>query len=553
MFRTLALLLLLAAPAAAQQNAAAPQPPPQAFTIRTLTAQMRYDVTELTVAPGAQVKLVFENTDDMPHNIVFFQPGTNVVEASNKQMERPEEALKRNWLPEDPRIWLHSRALNPKEREELVFKAPEKPGIYPFVCTFPGHAVTMQGQLKVFAPGPQLTSLRFALYLGDWSQLPDFSKLTPHRQGDVPDNLIQIKLDDYKNQFGIVYSGKLNVPKEGEYTFALACDDGARLLIDGKKVVEHDGIHPSTQIKEGKVKLASGDHDLRLEYFQAAGGAELYVGWRGSNFAITPLSTWLHPQWNGAKVAKKDTKTGMPLAVAGEPVVYRNFIAGAGNRSIAVGYPGNVSLAWSAETMNLALVWRGAFMDAARHWIDRGGGHQPPLGYDVFRPAGEGALPFAVLASPDAEWPALKKHQRADGYQWKGYTLDAKRLPTFSYTWKGVAVSDRFEVEGDAVTGQGRLIRTLTLNGEIPAGATFRAAAGGSIQPAGDGAFLVDAGQFGFDGRNFENKFKVAVEGAAVSGGKALLVPVRRELRVTYSWPHYHAHPNTAAGHAHAH
>src|SRR5690349_11245668 len=79
----------------------------ETFTIKTLPAQMRYDVTELTVTQGATVKVVFENPDDMPHNLCFFQPGTDVVEVCNKQMEKPEEALKRNWLPEDPRLWLH--------------------------------------------------------------------------------------------------------------------------------------------------------------------------------------------------------------------------------------------------------------------------------------------------------------------------------------------------------------------------------------------------------------------------------------------------------------
>lgn len=68
----------------------------ETLTIKTLQAQMRYDVTELTVSPGANVKIIFENTDDMPHNIAFFQPGTDVVAVCMKQMEKPEEALKRN-------------------------------------------------------------------------------------------------------------------------------------------------------------------------------------------------------------------------------------------------------------------------------------------------------------------------------------------------------------------------------------------------------------------------------------------------------------------------
>ncbi|MDQ3625209.1 MAG: PA14 domain-containing protein, partial [Verrucomicrobiota bacterium] len=400
----------------------------EVFTIKTLQAQMRYDVSELTITPGAQVKIVFENIDDMPHNMVFFEPGTDVVAVANKQMETPEEALKRNWLPEDPRMWLHSKLLNPKEKEEILFKAPARPGIYPFVCTFPGHAVTMQGRLKIFAPGPKLTALKFRVYLGDWKKLPNFATLTPHREGELPDNLVQLELDDYKNQFGVVFTGKLTAPRDGDYAFGIAGNDGVRLLVDGRKVVEHDGIHPATEIREGKAKLKAGEHELRVEYFQAVGEAEIYVAWRSAHFGNTPLSKWVHPQWKAGAAAKKkeESHTGIPLTVGKEPIVYRNFIAGAGNRGIAVGYPGGINIAWNAEEMNLALLWRGAFMDAARHWKSRGAGRQPPLGYDLVRPVPESTPPFAVLAAAEGEWPRLDSARRAEGYAWKGYALDAQ-------------------------------------------------------------------------------------------------------------------------------
>ncbi len=532
------LLVSLAALFAARAFAAEPQ----VITIKTLQAQMRYDLAEFTVSPGADVKIILENADDMPHNLVLFQAGTDVIAVTNKNMETPEAALKRDWLPDDPRMLAHSKMVNPKTKDEIVFKAPEKPGIYPYVCTFPGHAMQMQGKMKVAAPGPGLAALKFALYLGDWKKLPDFAALKPHREGEIADNLIQIKVDDYKNEFGIVYTGKLNAPKDGDYTFSIAGDDGVRLLIDGKKVVELDGIHPSAEIKEGKVKLKAGEHELRMEYFQGAGEAEVYAAWRSEEFTSTPLSKWVHPNAKGGPVAKKkDGKTGLPLVVGGEPIVYRNFIANAGGRPIAVGYPGGFNLAWSVDQLNLALIWRGAFMDAALHWIDRGGGEQAPLGYDLLRPAVDVGVPFAVLSSPDAEWPKADKKQRAEGYQWKGYTLDAKRIPTFEYEWGSVRVSDRFEPEGDATT-TGKLVRTLKLAGTIPPNAFLRVA-GGAIKPAGS-AFLVDGGVFDVQGRSFDNQFNVAVDGARIAG-RNLLVPARAEIKITYTWAVNHA------GHVH--
>ena len=228
--------------------------------------------------------------------------------------------------------------------------------------------MTMRGVLHVVTKGETLKDLKFALYLGSWKKLPDFSTLTPHREGSVPDNLVQVKVDDYKNEFGLVFTGKLKVAKAGNHTFYLSSDDGGRISIDGKKVVEYDGIHPAGDFKEGTVNLPEGTHDFRLEYFQAAGNIELYAAWKGPQFSLTSLTKTEHPSFKAGKKKAKDDNTGMPLAVNEEAVLYRNFITLAGNRSIGVGYPGGFNVAWDAETMNLSLVWRGAFIDAARHW-----------------------------------------------------------------------------------------------------------------------------------------------------------------------------------------
>jgi plastocyanin len=493
--------------------------------IQTLTAQMKYDLDSFTVRPGEKVKVVLENGDDLPHNLVFCQPGTDTMAMAMKQMADPEAALKRDWVPDDKAIWLHSRMLNPHQEQELRFTAPEKAGDYPYVCTFPGHALTMKGVMKVLPLGSGLKDLRFALYLGAWDKLPDFSKLKPHREGAIEDNLVQLKLDDYKNEFGVVFSGTIEAPRTGSYRFYLAGDDGVRLLLDGKPVVEHDGVHPS-EIKEGSTKLTAGAHAFRLEYFQKAGFSEVFAAWKGASFDVTPLSQWLPKGWeHGAKAKKKTAFQPIPLVVKDEPVIYRNFIAGAGNRGIAVGYPGGVNLAWSAEQMNLVLIWRGAFMDAARHWNSRGAGHQAPMGYDVLQPA-VGA-PLAVLASPEAAWS--ESQERAPGYGWKGYRLDAKRHPSFEYEWNGLRVKDRFEA------ADGVLKRRLTVEGAIPA-STFLRLASGQVKAEG-GGFVVAAGKLTLDKGIYENRFRVQAAGARVVGENLLVPVLGNELDVTYSWP----------------
>jgi len=502
---------------------------PEVIRIKTMTAQMKYDETEFTVRPGQPVKLIFENGDDLPHNLVLCQPGTDTAAMAMKQMERPEEALKRNWLPDDPRIWLHSKMLNPHETDTLTFTAPEKPGDYPFVCTFPGHALTMNGKMKVLPLGEGLRDLKFALYLGDWKRLPDFATLKPHREGTVEDNLVQIKLDDYKNHFGVVFTGKLTAPRKGSYRFYIAGDDGVRLLINGKQVIIHDGIHPAGDIKEGSTQMEQGDHEFRLEYFQAAGDIAVFAAWKGANFDITPLSAWTPDGWQkGAKAKAKKEFAPIPLVVKGEPVIYRNFIEGAGNRGIAVGYPGGINIAWSAEAMNLAVVWRGAFIDAAMHWNSRGGGKAKPLGYDTFKPAGEASPALFVTDKPDSAWPVWDMVKRFEGFHWKGYSLDQSRNPTFRYTCNGAEVEESFTASGNGnlPDGNATLTRTVKISGTVPANAWYRLATGANLVSK-DGSFL---------GKDGTIAYRITAPGAKLAGQNLVIPAKAGTLSITYQW-----------------
>lgn len=74
-------------------------------------------------------------------------------------------------------------------------------------------------------------------------------------------------ISDRTEWFAIDYNGRFWVENPGEYEFALTSDDGSRLSIDGKKVIDNNGEHPPlTEV--GKVKLARGVHTMRVEYFQ---------------------------------------------------------------------------------------------------------------------------------------------------------------------------------------------------------------------------------------------------------------------------------------------
>jgi azurin len=96
------------------------------------------------------VELTFNNTDDMPHNVVVFRRGTMAQYEKELfgSMNEPDAQL-RGFVPDSPNVLYATRLLNARESAILSFDAPAEPGEYPFVCSFPGHWLTMRGVLRV--------------------------------------------------------------------------------------------------------------------------------------------------------------------------------------------------------------------------------------------------------------------------------------------------------------------------------------------------------------------------------------------------------------------
>lgn len=85
-------------------------------------------------------------------------------------------------------------------------------------------------------------------------------------------------LDASRNEmFAIRYEADFAVAAVGEYVFRLTSDDAARVSIDGIQILADDGHHAAHDAS-GRVRLASGAHHLRLDYFQAKGAVVLSLG-----------------------------------------------------------------------------------------------------------------------------------------------------------------------------------------------------------------------------------------------------------------------------------
>src|SRR5262249_50269725 len=55
----------------------------------------------------------------------------------------------RQYVPESRKVLKASTLLQPRQTERIAWTAPAKPGVYPYVCTFPGHWRRMHGALYV--------------------------------------------------------------------------------------------------------------------------------------------------------------------------------------------------------------------------------------------------------------------------------------------------------------------------------------------------------------------------------------------------------------------
>jgi hypothetical protein len=100
---------------------------------------------------------------------------------------------------------------------------------------------------------------------------------------------------ELEDHFYVRWTGLLRVPKDGTYTLFTESDDGSRLFIDGKKVVENGGLHGMEE-KNGAVELKAGDHEIKVELFENEGEVGLKVSWQADGVAkqIIPASAFFH-------------------------------------------------------------------------------------------------------------------------------------------------------------------------------------------------------------------------------------------------------------------
>ncbi|MBL7221610.1 MAG: trypsin-like peptidase domain-containing protein [Phycisphaerae bacterium] len=182
---------------------------------------------------------------------------------------------------------------------------------FPLKLRRSGKHVNAIAKLGKFIVPPPLKAdglnkgVHFSAYAGSWDKLPDFDKIKPVAAG-ISNKFSHAVLANMKDNFALKFTGLVKVPADGLYVFYTSSDDGSRLYIGEKLVVDNDGLHGVMEMG-GLIRLSKGLYPITVTFFEKTGGEELKVFFEGPGLPkreIPPAALFHRPP---AKPAKTPT------------------------------------------------------------------------------------------------------------------------------------------------------------------------------------------------------------------------------------------------------
>ena len=155
-------------------------------------------------------------------------------------------------------------------------------GIVEYQCTMPGGFVGEYFQMDESFPetkNPELPTDR----------VPTLKRVDPVIDFQARPETKALPGTTLSNRYCVRWTGTFQLSKSGTFTFELAADDGARLFIDDREVVDNWGLHGISP-KQSDTELMAGEHRLRLEYVQAMGDHACRLHWwsQGTERSLFP-------------------------------------------------------------------------------------------------------------------------------------------------------------------------------------------------------------------------------------------------------------------------
>ena len=363
-----------------------------------------------------------------------------------------------------------------------------------------------QEELKV-----SLSDLRYA-YFEKSAKTPEQAAKTKPTSSGVASTL-DSRLASARDLFFLEFEGKLNVPVKDNYTFTMLCSGDASLEIDGKAVIPPTWNHLGGYPIVSSTELEAGNHNFKL-----------WIS-KDLNWSSPGLSLFIEKP--NSKAIALHTPASMPeripsplIAVQSNslPELVRSFMDH-NNRKLthvlSVGDPHQVHYSYDLLQGGLLQVWKGDFLNTTEMWYERG------------EPQTATALGAAITLSGNCPVyePALSKDS-VTAYQYKGYSLDTKGLPTFNYAYHQLKITDKIQ----ALENGNGLKRTINIDGDKQ-NTTIRIAQASSIKSMGNGLFIAGNHQYFI---SIDPSMNAKVENYL--GQQVLLVPASASIAYTIIW-----------------
>ena len=210
---------------------------------------------------------------------------------------------------------------------------------------------------------PAISEVNYEIHHGHFKTIGDFSSRKPEITG--VSKTLTCEVIDVEDVYGSVFKGEIGVPENGKYQFRMSYTGGARLVIDGKIVIDRQGTDQWPE-ETGTIDLVLGVHNFEIYYYKDAGWMPprlaLWGGVVGGN--EIPLHAYNSYPPDPNPVSSILVKAGAT------PRLLRAFFDFKGDRTkrlthtIGVGIPQGINFIYDLSSGNIVCLWRGDFVDA---------------------------------------------------------------------------------------------------------------------------------------------------------------------------------------------
>ncbi len=189
-----------------------------------------------------------------------------------------------------------------------------------------------------------VNGLKYRTFHGSWASPPDFSRSPAKKEGYC--KYFDLSLAGKENYFAIEFTGYLDVPEDGIYTFTIDADDSGLLIVDGVELAKRM-VWGHENTPSGKIALSKGKHPFELIHTEIDGEESLKVKIKGPGLpeqyisphvlfvekapdvpVFEPETEFLFGKWDGVKTSpalRKDSSFANPVKDASNTICFGKF------------------------------------------------------------------------------------------------------------------------------------------------------------------------------------------------------------------------------------